>query len=58
VNIRGVEDATDARISLIPEDRRLQGLVLDHSVKDNLLLPLLRGCSAAGWWTTGAGSGW
>ncbi len=32
----------DAGISLIPEDRRLQGLVLDHSVKDNLLLPLLK----------------
>jgi ribose transport system ATP-binding protein len=26
---------------LIPEDRRAQGLVLDHSVKDNLVLPLL-----------------
>jgi ribose transport system ATP-binding protein len=42
VSIRGVQDAMDAGISLIPEDRRLQGLVLDHSVKDNLLLPLLR----------------
>jgi len=28
-------------IALVPEDRRLQGLVLDHSVRDNLLLPLL-----------------
>jgi ribose transport system ATP-binding protein len=42
VSIRGVQDAMDAGISLIPEDRRLQGLILDHSVKDNLLLPLLR----------------
>ncbi|MEW6638271.1 MAG: sugar ABC transporter ATP-binding protein [Actinomycetota bacterium] len=42
VSIRGVQDAMDAGISLIPEDRRLQGLVLDHSLKDNLLLPLLR----------------
>ena len=25
----------------MPEDRRLQGLVLDHSVRENLLLPLL-----------------
>jgi ribose transport system ATP-binding protein len=41
VNLRGVGDAMDAGISLIPEDRRLQGLVLDHSLKDNLLLPLL-----------------
>jgi ribose transport system ATP-binding protein len=30
-------------IALVPEDRRLQGLVLDHSVRDNLLLPLLPG---------------
>jgi len=28
-------------LALIPEDRRAQGLVLDHSVRDNLLLPLL-----------------
>jgi len=27
---------------MIPEDRRAQGLVLDHSVRDNLLLPVLR----------------
>lgn len=28
-------------IALVPEDRRLQGLVLEHSVRDNLLLPVL-----------------
>ncbi|MGQ7297926.1 sugar ABC transporter ATP-binding protein [Quadrisphaera sp. KR29] len=33
--------AIAAGIALIPEDRRAQGLVLDHSVRDNLLLPLL-----------------
>jgi ribose transport system ATP-binding protein len=33
--------ATEAGIALIPEDRREQGLVLEHSVRDNLLLPLL-----------------
>jgi ribose transport system ATP-binding protein len=33
--------AQEAGIALIPEDRREQGLVLDHSVTDNLLLPLL-----------------
>ncbi len=48
VNIRGVRDAMDAGISLIPEDRRLQGLVLDHSLKDNLLLPLLKGLQHRG----------
>jgi ribose transport system ATP-binding protein len=41
VVIRSTQDAMSAGISLIPEDRRLQGLVLDHSLKDNLLLPLL-----------------
>ena len=35
------DDAIAAGVSLIPEDRRSQGLVLDHTVKDNLLLPLL-----------------
>lgn len=42
VDIRSPRDAVEAGISLVPEDRRLQGLVLDHSLKDNLLLPLLR----------------
>jgi ribose transport system ATP-binding protein len=33
--------AIDAGLALVPEDRREQGLVLDHSVSENLLLPLL-----------------
>ncbi|WP_234989293.1 sugar ABC transporter ATP-binding protein [Demequina sp. NBRC 110052] len=33
--------AIDQGIALVPEDRRLQGLVLDHSVRENLTLPLL-----------------
>ncbi|TFD61785.1 sugar ABC transporter ATP-binding protein [Cryobacterium suzukii] len=33
--------AQQAGIALIPEDRRDQGLVLDHSVSDNLTLPVL-----------------
>ncbi|HJV97993.1 MAG TPA: sugar ABC transporter ATP-binding protein [Arthrobacter sp.] len=39
--ITSPQQAIDAGIALIPEDRRAQGLVLDHSVRDNLLLPLL-----------------
>jgi ribose transport system ATP-binding protein len=35
-------------IALVPEDRRLQGLVLEHAVRDNLLLPLLDGLQRAG----------
>jgi ribose transport system ATP-binding protein len=42
VKIRRPDDAIRHGISLVPEDRRLQGLVLDHTVKDNLTLPLLR----------------
>ena len=41
VSIHSPDDALAAGICLVPEDRRLQGLVLDHTVKDNLLLPLL-----------------
>jgi ribose transport system ATP-binding protein len=33
--------AMAAGLAFIPEDRRDQGLVLDHSVRENLLLPLL-----------------
>ena len=35
------DDAIEAGIALVPEDRRSQGLVLDHTVKDNITLPLL-----------------
>lgn len=35
-------------IALVPEDRRLQGLVLEHTVRDNLLLPLLDGLRRVG----------
>ncbi len=35
-------DAIAAGIALVPEDRRRQGLVLDHSVQSNMLTPLLR----------------
>ncbi|MBX7444345.1 MULTISPECIES: sugar ABC transporter ATP-binding protein [unclassified Arthrobacter] len=41
VNLNSPQQAINAGIALIPEDRRAQGLVLDHSVRDNLLLPLL-----------------
>ena len=47
--------AIDAGIALIPEDRRVQGLVLDHSVRDNIVLPLLSRISHAGFVDDGAG---
>jgi ribose transport system ATP-binding protein len=43
VSISHPASAIAAGLALIPEDRRLQGLVLQHSVRDNLLLPLLPG---------------
>ncbi len=42
LTIRNPDDAIAAGICLVPEDRRIQGLVLDHTVRDNLLLPLLK----------------
>ncbi len=49
VAIRNPRDAIRVGIALVPEDRRQQGLVLDHSVRANLLLPLLGRLSHAGW---------
>jgi len=48
VDIGNPEEAISAGVSLVPEDRRIQGLVLDHSVKNNLLLPLLDRLDHAG----------
>lgn len=42
VSIKNVDVAIQNGIALIPEDRRRQGLVLDHTVKDNLCLPNLK----------------
>jgi ribose transport system ATP-binding protein len=36
LRLRGPQDAIGAGIALIPEDRRAQGLVLEHSVRENL----------------------
>jgi ribose transport system ATP-binding protein len=41
VDVSSPGAAIASGLALIPEDRREQGLVLDHSVRDNLLLPLL-----------------
>jgi ribose transport system ATP-binding protein len=41
VSIASPQDAIAHGLALIPEDRRAQGLVLEHSVRENLLLPLL-----------------
>jgi ribose transport system ATP-binding protein len=41
LNLQRPEDSMLAQIALIPEDRRVQGLIINHSLKDNFLLPLL-----------------
>jgi ribose transport system ATP-binding protein len=42
LHVHSPRDAIDAGIVLVPEDRRVQGLVLDHSIRSNILLPSLR----------------
>lgn len=41
VEIAHPKDAIDLNIALVPEDRRRQGLVLEHSVEENITLPVL-----------------
>ena len=41
VVLRGSRAAQRAGVAMVPEDRREQGLVLEHSVSDNLVLPVL-----------------
>jgi ribose transport system ATP-binding protein len=42
ISIHNVNSAVNNGFALIPEDRRRHGLVLDHTVKDNLCLPNLK----------------
>ncbi len=42
VKISNVADAVRNGIALVPEDRRRQGLVLDHSVRENIITPVLK----------------
>jgi ribose transport system ATP-binding protein len=48
VRIRRPRDAIDHGIVLVPEDRRREGLVLAHSVRDNLTVTLLGAASRGG----------
>jgi ribose transport system ATP-binding protein len=48
LDIRSPADAIAARIGLLTEDRKLQGLVLPHSVRDNFALPNLDWLSSCG----------
>jgi ABC-type sugar transport system ATPase subunit len=48
VNIRSPGKAVAEGIALVPEDRRLRGLVIMHGVDKNISLPMLRYLSALG----------
>ncbi|MBE3563975.1 MAG: sugar ABC transporter ATP-binding protein [Hydrogenibacillus schlegelii] len=51
--LRHPRDAIRAGIAFVPEDRKRQGLVLDRSVQDNVLLPTLSKLSRWGWLARG-----
>jgi ribose transport system ATP-binding protein len=55
VDVSNPAKAVREGIVLVPEDRRDQGLVLDHSVRENLLLPLLDRVERRGLLSTRAG---
>ena len=48
VKITSPPGAMEARIAMIPEDRLTQGLVLEHSVADNMTLPIIDRMSRLG----------
>ncbi|SLM18769.1 conserved hypothetical protein [uncultured spirochete] len=41
VNIHATRDAKKSRIALVPEDRRTQGLIMDFSLYDNIVVGVL-----------------
>ena len=47
--MRGPVEAIEKGVALVPEDRQLQGLVLDHSIERNFSLPRLPHFSWASW---------
>ena len=42
VQPKNPEDSMKSSVALIPEDRRVQGLILDHSIKENFILPMVQ----------------
>jgi ribose transport system ATP-binding protein len=52
VKISSPREAIKNRIALIPEDRRSQGLVLDHPVTENLTLPIIDSFKSRGFLST------
>ena len=52
--MRGPAEAIEKGVALVPEDRQVQGLVLDHSIERNFSLPRLPHFSWASWVRRGA----
>jgi ribose transport system ATP-binding protein len=52
--LRSPLDAIRLGVAMAPEDRHVEGLVLDQSIERNLALPRLRELSRAGWFRRGA----
>jgi len=48
VNIRSCREAIKQGIFLVPEDRRLAGLIVDLSIRENITLPALDHCAPRG----------
>ena len=42
INIKNVSQAVQNKIAFIPEDRHEEGLILEMSMKDNIILPVLQ----------------
>lgn len=49
VTPKSPKDAIDQGIILVPEDRKLQGLVLDHALAENIAYTNLDAVSTSGW---------
>jgi ribose transport system ATP-binding protein len=49
INISNPQDAIAAGIALVPEDRLRQGVIAQHSVADNICLPILDRISRSSW---------
>ena len=48
LSLKSPRDALKAGIALVPEDRKQQGCFLDHSIRHNLTLPILKQLSKGG----------
>jgi ribose transport system ATP-binding protein len=42
LNVRSTKESIKAGIFLVPEDRRNQGLIIDFSIGENMILPILK----------------